>query len=176
MTTDLIKSIRLSAASKKLFAEATRKRDELLDLAVQLAPDRNGRESLLHKEADAAVQAFWAAPSRELGEKAHDALVRNRDAEVSFAALDQGIHKNLPAAARIAEAAALQVIDDAIAELNKQHEAAVAAAPSGGIFSSRTQLDIQHATALQELQGERNAILTGSDPVNWLERFGFSAD
>jgi hypothetical protein len=101
--------------------------------------------------------------------------VRNRDAEVSFSTLDQAIHANLPKASKIAEGAALQIVDDARAELDRQHQAAISAAPSGGIFSSREQLDIQHATALLELTGERNAILTG-DPLNWLERFGFSAD
>ena len=175
MTHQLIQSIKLSAASKKLLAEATRKRDELLVLSSAIAPDRPGRTSDLHRIADEAVAAFWAAPCRELAEKAHDALVRNRDAEVSFAVLDEGIHRTLPKAARIAEAAALQVIDDAIAELKRQHEAAVAAAPSGGVFTTKAQLDNQHAAALQELQGERNAILTG-DPLHWLESNGYSAD
>ena len=85
--------------------------------------------------------------------------------------LNEGIHKALPKAAKIAEPAALQIVDDAIAELTRQHEAAVAAAPSGGVFTTKAQLDNQHAAALQELQGERNAILTG-DPLNWLESNG----
>ena len=176
MTHQLIESIKLSAASKKLLAEATRKRDELLQLSTDLEPDRHNRHSKMHELADQAVAAFWAAPSRELAEKAHDALVRNRDAEVSFASLNQGIHKNLPAAARIAEAAALQVIDDAVAELNRQHEAAVEGAPRGGIFATRANLDSQHAAASQELLAERNAILTGGDPLHWLECHGYTAD
>ena len=175
MTNQLIESIKLTAASKKLLAEATRKRDELLALSSAIAPDRPGRTSDLHRIADEAVAAFWAAPCRELADAAHDALVRNRDAQVSFDVLNEGIHRNLPAAARIAEAAALQVIDDAVAELNRQHEAAVAAAPSGGVFTTKAQLDNQHAAALQELQGERNAVLTG-DPLHWLECHGYSAD
>lgn len=174
MIKSLIQSTKLSAASKKLLAESTRKRDELLALASSLEPDRGGRTSELHRLADEAVAAFWGAPSRELAEKAHDALVRNRDAEVSFASLDQGIHANLPAAARIAEGAALQVVDDAIEELNRQHAAAISAAPSDGIFSSKAQLDLQHAAALADLQGERNAILTG-DPLAWLENNGHAA-
>ena len=175
MTHQLIQSIKLSAASKKLLAEATRKRDELLVLSSAIAPDRPGRTSDLHRIADEAVAAFWAAPSREFADAAHDALVRNRDAQVSFDVLNEGIHRTLPKAARIAEAAALQVIDDAIAELNRQHEAAVAAAPSGGVFTTKAQLDNQHTTALQELMGERNAVLTG-DPLHWLECHGFAAD
>jgi len=176
MTQQLIQSIKLSAASKKLFAQAVHQRDELLQLATDLEPDRHNRNSKMHELADQAVAAFWAAPSRELAEKAHDALVRNRDAEVSFASLNQGIHKNLPAAARIAEAAALQVVDDAIAELNRQHEAAVEGAPRGGIFTTKTQLDNQHAAALSELQGERNSLVAGADPVHFLETHGFTAD
>lgn len=174
MTNQLIQSVKLSAASKKLLAEATRKRDELLALASSLEPDRGGRTSELHRLADEAVAAFWGAPSRELAEIAHDRLVRSRDSEISFAALDQGIHANLPAAARIAEGAALQVLDDAITELNRQHEAAIAAAPSGGVFTTKAQLDTQHAAALSDLQGARNAILTG-DPLSWLENNGFTA-
>ena len=176
MTHQLIESIKLTAASKKLFSEATKRRNELLQLATDLEPDRHNRNSKMHELADQAVAAFWAAPSRELAEKAHDALVRNRDAEVSFTSLNQGIHKNLPAAARIAEAAALQVVDDAIAELDRQHEAAIQGAPKGGLFATRANLDNQHATALQELMGERNSLAAGGDPLHWLECHGFTAD
>lgn len=176
MTQQLIQSIKLSAASKKLFAQAVHQRDELLQLSSAIAPDRPGRTSDLHRIADEAVAAFWAAPCRELADAAHDALVRNRDAQVSFDVLNEGIHRTLPKAARIAEAAALQVIDDAVAELNRQHEAAVEGAPRGGIFTTKTQLDNQHEAASQELLGERNAILTGGDPLHWLENHGYSAD
>ena len=175
MTQQLIQSIKLTTASRKLFSEATKRRNELLQLSSAIAPDRPGRTSDLHRIADEAVAAFWAAPCRELADAAHDALVRNRDAQVSFDVLNEGIHRTLPKAARIAEAAALQVIDDAVAELNRQHEAAVAAAPSGGVFTTKAQLDNQHAAALQELQGERNAVLTG-DPLHWLECHGCRAD
>ncbi len=171
MTTELIQSTKPSAASAKLIKQAQAERDRLLALVGEIEPDRNGRTSDLHKKADEAVAAFWAAPTRELAEKAHDALVRTRDAEVSFAVLDQGIHLALPKASKIAEAAALQIVDDAIGELNRQHEAAIAAAPKGGVFTSRATLDAQHATALAELQGERNAILKG-DPLHWLESHG----
>ena len=171
MTKQLIHSAKPSAASSKLIKQATETRDALLTLSNEIAPDRNGRQSQFHRIADEAVAAFWGAPTRELAEKAHDALVRNRDAEVSFSVLNEGIHKALPKAAKIAEPAALEIIDQAIAELNKQHEAAVAAAPSGGVFTSRATLDAQHATALSELQGERNAILTG-DPLDWIEMHG----
>ena len=175
MTKQLIHSAKPSAASSKLIKQATETRDALLTLSNEIAPDRNGRQSQFHRIADEAVAAFWGAPSRDLAEKAHDALVRNRDAEVSFSVLNEGIHKALPKAAKIAEPAALQIVDDAIAELTRQHEAAIAAAPSGGIFTSRATLDAQHATALSELQGERNAILTG-DPLNWLESNGHGVD
>ncbi len=176
MTHQLIQSIKLSAASKKLLAEATRKRDELLVLSSAIAPDRPGRTSDLHRIADEAVAAFWAAPCRELADAAHDALVRNRDAQVSFDVLNEGIHRTLPKAARIAEAAALQVVDDAIAELNRQHEAAIEGAPKGGLFATRANLDSQHAAALSELQGERNSLAAGGDPLHWLECHGYSAD
>ena len=176
MTQQLIQSIKLTAASRKLFSEATKRRNEMLQLSSAIAPDRPGRTSDLHRIADEAVAAFWAAPSRELADAAHDALVRNRDAEVSFSVLNEGIHKALPKAAKIAEPAALQIVDDAIAELDRQHEAAVAAAPKGGVFTSRATLDAQHATALSELQGERNSLVAGADPVHFLETHGFTAD
>jgi hypothetical protein len=174
MTAALIKSAKPSAASSKLIKEATAARNALLSLAVELEPSRQGRQSQLHLIADEAVRAFWAAPSRQLAEIAHDSLVRNRDAEVSFTVLNEGIHLNLPKVAQAAQPAALEIIDQAIAELNRQHEAAIAAAPQGGVFASRAQLDAQHATALSDLQGERNAILTG-DPLHWLEMHGHGA-
>jgi hypothetical protein len=174
MISALIKSAKPSAASAKLIKEATNERNRLLALAVELEPSRQGRQSQLHLIADEAVRAFWSAPTRELAEKAHDALVRNRDAQVSFDVLNEGVHLNLPKVAQAAQPAALQIVDDAIAELNRQHEAAVAASPEGGVFSTRAQLDAQHATALSDLQGERNAILTG-DPLHWLEMHGHGA-
>jgi hypothetical protein len=173
MTSELIHSAKPSAASSKLIKEATNERNALLALSSEIEPDRQGRQSQLHRIADEAVAAFWAAPSRQLAETAHDSLVRNRDAEVSFAVLNEGIHLALPKAARIAEGAALEIIDLAIAELNRQHEAAIAAAPQGGVFSTRAQLDAQHATALSDLQGERNALVAGADPLHWLECHGF---
>ena len=174
MTNQLIQSIKPSTASAKLIQQATNERNRLLALVGELEPSRQGRQSLLHLTADEAVRAFWAAPTRELAEKAHDALVRNRDAQVSFDVLNEGVHLNLPKVAQAAQPAALQIVDDAIAELNRQHEAAVAASPEGGVFSTRAQLDAQHATALSDLQGERNAILTG-DPLHWLEMHGHGA-
>jgi hypothetical protein len=173
MTAALIKSAKPSAASVKIIKEATAARNALLSLAVELEPSRQGRQSQLHLIADEAVAAFWAAPTRELAEKAHDALVRNRDAQVSFDVLNEGVHRSLPKAAKLAEPAALEIIDQAIAELNRQHEAAVAASPEGGVFSTRAQLDAQHATALSDLQGERNNLVAGADPLHWLECHGF---
>jgi hypothetical protein len=173
MTSELIKSAKPSAASVKIIKEATAARNALLSLAVELEPSRQGRQSQLHLIADEAVAAFWAAPSRQLAETAHDALVRNRDAEVSFAVFNEGIHLNLPKVAKLAEPAALEIIDQAIAELNRQHEAAIAASPEGGVFSTRAQLDAQHASALSDLQAERNALVAGADPLHWLEMHGF---
>jgi hypothetical protein len=63
-------------------------------------------------------------------------------------------------------------VDDAIVELNRQHEAAIAAAPTGGVFATRAQLDAQRATALSDLQGERNTLVAGGDPLHWLEMHG----
>jgi hypothetical protein len=173
MTSELIKSAKPSAASLKLITQATNERNRLLALAVELEPSRQGRQSQLHLIADEAVRAFWAAPSRQLAEIAHDSLVRNRDAEVSFTVLNEGIHLNLPKVAQAAQPAALEIIDQAIAELNRQHEAAIAAAPQGGVFASLATLDAQHATALSDLQGERNALVAGADPLHWLECHGF---
>jgi hypothetical protein len=173
MTSELIRTAKPSAASAKLIQHATAERNRLLALSSEIEPDRQGRQSQLHRIADEAVAAFWASPTRELAEKAHDALVRNKDAEVSFAVMNEGIHKALPKVAKIAEPAALQIVDDAIAELNRQHAAAVAAAPKEGVFTSRATLDAQHSTALSDLQGERNAILTG-DPLHWIEMHGFA--
>ena len=173
MTSELIKIAKPSAASAKLIKEATNERNRLLALAVELEPSRQGRQSQLHLIADEAVRAFWAAPTRELAEKAHDALVRNRDAEVSFAVLNEGITRALPKVAQAAQPAALQIVDDAIVELNRQHEAAIAAAPTGGVFATRAQLDAQRATALSDLQAERNNLVAGADPLHWLECHGF---
>jgi hypothetical protein len=173
MTSELIRSAKPSAASSKLIKQATEARDALLALAVELEPSRQGRQSQLHLIADEAVRAFWAAPSRQLAEIAHDSLVRNRDAEVSFAVLNEGLHLNLPKVAQAAQPAALEIIDQAIAELNRQHEAAVAASPEGGVFSTRAQLDAQHSSALSDLQAERNALVAGADPLHWLEMHGF---
>ena len=173
MTSELIRSAKPSAASSKLIKQATEARDALLALAVELEPSRQGRQSQLHLIADEAVRAFWAAPSRQLAEIAHDSLVRNRDAEVSFTVLNEGIHLNLPKVAQAAQAAALEIIDAAIAELNRQHGAAIAASPEGGVFATRAQLDAQHASALSDLQGEHNAIVAGADPLHWLECHGF---
>ena len=172
MTNQLIQSIKPSTASAKLIKEATNERNRLLALVGELEPSRQGRQSLLHLTADEAVRAFWGAPTRALAEAAHDAIVRAKTAETSFPALGEGITRNLPKAAQVAQPAALQIVDDAIAELNRQHEAAIAAAPQGGIFASRATLDAQHASALSDLQGERNALVAGADPLHWLEMHG----
>jgi hypothetical protein len=172
MTSELIKSAKLSAASAKLIKEATNERNRLLALVGELEPSRQGRQSLLHLTADEAVRAFWGAPTRALAEAAHDALVRAKDAEISFPSLGEGITRNLPKVAQAAQPAALEIIDQAIAELNRQHEAAIAAAPQGGVFASLATLDAQHATALSDLQGERNALVAGADALHWLEMHG----
>ncbi len=173
MTAELIRSAKPSAASAKLITQATNERNRLLALAVELEPSRQGRQSQLHLIADEAVRAFWGAPTRALAEAAHVALVRAKDAEVSFPSLGEGITRNLPKVAQAAQPAALEIIDLAIAELNRQHEAAVAAVPTGGVFATRAQLDAQHTSALSDLQGERNALVAGADPLHWLECHGF---
>jgi hypothetical protein len=173
MTNQLIQSIKPSTASAKLIQQATNERNRLLALVGELEPSRQGRQSLLHLTADEAVRAFWAAPTRELAEKAHDALVRAEDAKISFPSLEEGITRNLPKVAQAAQAAALEIIDAAIAELNRQHGAAIAASPEGGVFATRAQLDAQHATALSDLQAELNALVAGGDPLHWLEMHGF---
>jgi hypothetical protein len=172
MISALIKAAKPSTASAKLITQATNERNRLLALAVELEPSRQGRQSQLHLTADEAVRAFWGAPTRALAEAAHDALVRAKDAEISFPSLGEGITLNLPKVAQAAQPAALEIIDQAIAELNRQHEAAVAASPEGGVFATRAQLDAQHASALSDLQAERNALAAGADPLHWLEMHG----
>jgi hypothetical protein len=173
MTDTLIKSVKPSAAAKQAIAAAQAETDRLLGLVTDTEPSRNGRTSQLHRVADEAEAVFLEAPTRENAERLHDALTRARDAEVSFARIDTVIHQHLPRAAKIAESAALEIIDSALAELDKQHQTAKAnVSKNATIFADVAQLDRQHGALVAALEGERAAAL--GNPLHWLQSKGIA--
>jgi hypothetical protein len=171
----VLAGLKPSASAKSAIAKAQAEVDRLLGLVTACEPDRGGRTSQLHHEADMAEQVFLADPSRENAEALHVALVRCRDAEVSFKRIDSVIHHHLPRASKLAEPAALEIIDAALAELDRQHEAAKAnISKASTLFQDVARLDRQHEAAKGELVGERNAVLTG-DALHWLRLKGFAS-
>jgi hypothetical protein len=173
MTDTLIKNVKLTTSAKQSIAAAQAEVDRLMDLATACEPDRNGRTSQLHLLADEAEQVFLAEPSRENAEAFHDALTRCHDAEVSFKRIDFVIHQHLPRAAKIAEPAALEIIDGALAELDKQHQTAKAnVSKNATIFADVAQLDRQHGALVAALEGERAAAL--ENPLHWLQSKGIA--
>ena len=92
----ILSKVTLSPADKKAITTAQSRIAEIMALIAATEPDRNGRTSQLHREADAMEQVFAEAPTRENAEALHVALVRLRDAEVSFSRIDSVCHCKSP--------------------------------------------------------------------------------
>jgi len=169
-TSEFIKSAKPSAAAKKLISEAQKRVADLLSLVDQCEPDRSGRTSQLHKDADAVELEFLATPSREMAEKFHHALVRCKEAEISFPRIDGAIHALLPAAAAVAAPAALELLDLALAALDAEAATAKASAKAQNVFFDIGSIDRQHAAAKADLESHRAAI--HADPLGFLRTYG----
>jgi hypothetical protein len=169
-TTQFIKAAKPSAAAKKLIADAQARVASLLELVNQCEPDRNGRTSQLHREADKIELEFLATPTRENAEKFHHALVRCQQSEISFPRIDSAIHALLPAAAAVAQPAALEILQSALDALDGEADAARDGIKRESVFLDIGKIDAAHALAKTELQDHRSAIL--QDPLHWLKTYG----
>ena len=170
-TSKFISSARPSATAKKQIAEAQARIATLLGIVAATEPDAGGRISALHLAADAAEQLLAASPTIENAEFFHDALVRSRDAEVSFSRINNVIHCLFPGCHETAAPAAIEILDSAIAALNAEAATASAnVAKSSTVFSDVGSIEAARAAAVADLQGHRSEI--ARDPIGWLKTFG----
>lgn len=170
-TSKFIKSARPSATAKKQIAEAQARIATLMAIVCATEPDAGGRISALHLAADAAEQVFYATPTIANAEIFHDAVVRSRDAEVSFERINRAIHRLFPACHEAAQPAALEILDSAIAALDAEAETAKAnVSKSATVFSDIGSIEVGHAAALAGLESHRAEI--SRDALGWLASFG----
>lgn len=166
----ILAKVSLSPADKKAVAAAKARIADIMALITATEPDRNGRTSQLHREADAIEQMFAENPTRENAEALHVALVRVRDAEVSFSRIDATCHATMNAVSRSLEAVAMSALDAALKNLDASaaatRKAMVETASVFGEDGEIQSFDKRLAITRANLEGERTE--ARSNPLSWL--------
>ena len=172
----ILAKVTLSPADKKAISAGKSRISEIMALISATEPDRHGRTSQLHREADAMEQVFAQAPTRETAEALHVALVRLRDAEVSFARIDSVCHATMNAVSRSLEGVAMSALDSALKNLDESAAATrKAMVESSSLFGNDGEIDIfdkRLALTRANLEGERTE--ARSNPLHWLSSRGLA--
>jgi hypothetical protein len=172
----ILAKVTLSPADKKAIQAAKSRITEIMALISATEPDRHGRTSQLHRQADEMELVFAEAPTRENAEALHVALVRLRDAEVSFARIDSVCHATMNAVSRSLEVVAMSALDSALKNLDasaaKTRQSMV---ESSGLFGEDGEIqsfDKRLALTRANLEGERTE--ARSNPLSWLAYRGLA--
>jgi len=173
----IFSAIKLEADQAAAVKTSQAKIDHCMAIIKNTEPDRQGRLSALHLAADIAGEAFAKSLKAEDAEALHEALVRNRDAEVSFSVIDLHCNAGLKAASQALRPVVESVLTVAAELLEKEgasHRQAMI--KSEATFGASHEL---HAFD-QRLAATRFALaeeLTEArrDPLNWLRQRGLAA-
>ena len=174
----IIAKVTLSSSDQKAINAAKSRIADITALIAATEPDRAGNQknSQLHRESDAIEQVFLANPTRENAEAFHDALVRLRDAEVSFARIDGVCHLTMNAASRSLESVAMSALDAALKNLDESAASTrKALIETANAFSDDGELSIfdgRLAVTKSNLEGERTE--ARSNPLSWLTSRGLA--
>jgi len=174
--TGIFKSVSLTSAESKIVSTAQAKIADAVALIAATEPDRFGRISQLHLDADTAEQAFLADTSRENAERFHDALVRCRDAEVSFSRIDAICNLAMRAASQsvrdVAESVVTRASENLESEAAAHRAAMVKAAATFGEDRELGAFDLRLAATRAALADE--AAEARRDPLHWLTQRGLA--
>jgi hypothetical protein len=172
----ILAKVILSPADKKAINAAQSRIAEIMALIASTEPDRHGRTSELHREADAIEQVFAEEPTRENAEALHDALVRVRDAEVSFARIDAVCNATMNAASRSLAAVAMSALDAALknfdASAAQTRRSMIETASVFGEDGEMKTFDSRLAITRANLEAERTD--ARSNPLHWLSFRGLA--
>lgn len=174
----IFSSVQLLAPEKKRVDAARAKITEILGIINSTMPDskfeNHPRNSWLHEEADRAGEVFGRELTPEAAEAYHDALVRLRDAEVSFPQIDSYCHAGMNAAAQ-----SLRDIAEAVIARAGQLLETEAAAHRTAMLKAAATFGEDHelATFDRRLEATRNAldgelVEARRDPQHWLAQRG----
>lgn len=172
----ILAKVSLSPADKKAITAAQSRIAEIMALIAFTEPDRHGRTSQLHREADEKEQVFAQEPTRENAELLHNALVRLRDAEVSFARIDGVCNETMNQVSRSVESVALNALDAALKNLDESAAATrKAMVESASLFGEDGEIDIFNkrlAVTKSNLEAERTE--ARANPLHWLAYRGLA--
>jgi hypothetical protein len=172
----ILAKVSLSPADKKAISSAQSRISEIMALIAATEPDRNGRTSQLHREADKIELVFAEAPTRENAEALHVALVRVRDAEVSFSRIDSVCHSTMNAVSRSVESVAMNALDAALKNLDesaaKTRQSMVETAGVFGEGGEMKTFDSRLAVTRSNLEAERTE--ARANPLHWLSFRGLA--
>ena len=172
----ILAKVSLSPADKKAITAAQSRIADIMALITATEPDRHGRTSQLHHDADEIELVFAEAPTRENAELLHVALVRLRDAEVSFARIDSVCHSTMNAVSRSVESVAMNALDAALKSLDESAAATrKAMVETASVFGEDGEIkifDSRLALTHANLEGERTE--ARSNPLSWLAYRGLA--
>lgn len=171
---------KFTAEDEGIVSTGTAEIRRILALIPVLKPVREGKTGPLHDESDAALDRLYENPSREAAEAAHDAIVRERDAQVSFEAIDHALNRALnreidkfrPVAERLIDQVRADVVLEG-SKLQKQLEA------GDKVFGE--SLEISHFKSrlqrtLDMIDAEKLAIQGQGSALHWLSENGFCSN
>lgn len=174
---NIIRRVKLSAADAKAVATAQARVAEIMGIIKATEPDRHGRISQLHTEADRIEAEYYATTSRETAELLHAAIVRLETAKLSFPRIDAGCHHALALASSNLAPVAMKALDDALAILDGEAAATRAAiVKTSSVFSDDGEtaiFDSRLSITRANLEGERTE--ARRDPLAWLANRGLIA-
>lgn len=174
----LIRRQKLTTTDRKATDTAVAEIGTILKVIARNRPSSHGTVSKLHLAADKAESILVTNPTAENAEALHDALVRHRDAEVSFTRIDAAL--NLASRTRIdsLRPVAERILDAVEADLEteaaKRREEFVKADAVFGESGDASEFDRRLARTRSFLADERVAIRQNGAALDWLAKMGFT--
>jgi hypothetical protein len=173
---NIIRRVKLSASDAKAVSAAQARVAEIMEIIAGCEPDRNGRLSKLHGEADKIEAEFYENPTPEGAEKLHGAILRLETAKMTFGRIDAGCHHALEQASAALAPVAMKALDDALATLDTEAAATRAAlVKTATVFSDTGEIaifDSRLAVTRANLEAERTEARHA--PLHWLASKGLA--
>lgn len=177
---NMLARAKFTDSDEKLVTKGLAEIRRILQLIPRLKPGRDGQYGKLHEEVDAELEKLFENPTVEQVEACHDAILRERDAAVSFDQIDlhlnRALNREIEAFRPVAERLINQVRDDVISDGAKLRKVLQAGDKIFGEGLEIPHFEARLKKSIEMLDGELAAVKKEGSALHWLSSNGFCSN